>query len=108
MDIEKDANAIKTFFLKYDRILIRSLLGEIGRLTNNFSEDDKKKVVENISDVFVSAQSELRVFNAKVYEMALANIIDDTEDALERYGTDDSETNWNEYNKDIAKLIWNK
>lgn len=108
MDIEKDANAIKTFFLKYDRILIRSLLGEIGRLTNNFSEDDKKKVVENITDVFVSAQSELRVFNAKVYEMALANIIDDTEDALERYGTDDSETNWNEYNKDIAKLIWNK
>ncbi len=108
MDIEKDAGAIKTFFLKYDRILIRLLLGEIGKLTENFSKDNKQKVVENISNAFVSAQSELRVFNAKVYEMALANIIDDTEDALERYGTDDSETNWNEYHKDIAKLIWNK
>ena len=108
MDIEKDANAIKAFFIKYDRVLIKSLLKEIGKLTKDFSKNDKQKVVENISDAFVFTQSELRVFNAKVYEMALANIVDDTDEALERYGTDEGETNWDEYNKDIAKLIWNK
>ena len=108
MDIENDVDAIKSFFLKYDKILIRSLLNEIGELTKNHDNKKKKEVVSNISSLFIVAQDKLNVHNAKVYEMALANILDDSEDALERYGTDDSETNWEEYHKDIAKLIWGK
>lgn len=106
MDIQKDSDAIKSFFLKYDRILIKKLLKEMGIVTMHYDTEQRKKFVKNISRHFISTQNEMKVYNAKVYEMALANILDDTEEALDRYGDDESETNWKEYYQDIASLIW--
>lgn len=105
MNIEDESAAIKSIFLKYDKNLIRLLLAEIGKLMFGMNAEQQKEVIEEISKAFQNSQDNIKAYNIKMHEIALAGLFDDNYASLERYGDNHGPTNWDEFNADIVKLL---